>query len=352
MKKITFGIVAYNIEKYIEDCLETVCGQEGDDIEILIVNDCSSDSTGEICRRYKEKDPRIVLIDKDKNEGVSKARNDIIDNAKGQWLYYIDGDDYIDFNLAKAFKEVADEQYDIIYFGNENIAQSQHPERKKYVSGNLTPVPVEHFQYFPERIITSSAFSDLSDIYKGFKPANVWGRFYNMNFIRCADLHFIDQKKGQDVLFSSMLYNRVKTGAVCDFVGYYYRLNDGSICLRYNSDGPEVIEALCLKIKKVIETEYKNSATLNEKYYSQTLPYQFIQLLKCSLLNENNPKSYKEQKADFFECVNSELMKDAIKNYSLTKNEKGFGPKDITILFFTKMKWFYPLYKIKKLIIR
>ena len=91
-KTITFGIAVYNVADYLAGCIESVIAQKGDDIEILIVDDGSTDGSGAICDAYAKTDERIRVFHKE-NGGVSSVRNVIIDQAEGKWISFIDGDD-------------------------------------------------------------------------------------------------------------------------------------------------------------------------------------------------------------------------------------------------------------------
>lgn len=99
---ITVIIPIYNLSKYLRNCLESVINQTYKDLEIICINDGSTDDSFAILEEYKEKDDRIILIDK-KNEGVSAARNEGIEKANGEYLFCIDGDDYIDEDFFEKF---------------------------------------------------------------------------------------------------------------------------------------------------------------------------------------------------------------------------------------------------------
>lgn len=101
--KISVIVPVYNTEKYLRRCLDSIVNQSFKDIEIIVVNDCSSDNSLNIIREYMEQDNRIILINKEKNEGLSAARNSGIKLAKGEYIQHIDSDDWIEQNY---FKEV------------------------------------------------------------------------------------------------------------------------------------------------------------------------------------------------------------------------------------------------------
>ena len=93
MPKISVIIPVYNVEKYLRECLDSVINQTLKDIEIICVNDGSTDSSMAILQEYSSKDARIVIINQE-NMGVGKARNIAIDRATGQFVCFVDSDDY------------------------------------------------------------------------------------------------------------------------------------------------------------------------------------------------------------------------------------------------------------------
>lgn len=124
--KISVIVPVYNTEKYLKKCLESIINQSLKEIEIIIVNDCSTDNSLKIIKKYIEKDKRIILIDKVKNEGVSSARNSGINIAKGKYILFIDSDDWIERNCLKEMYEIAEKsKSDIVisdfYFDYEGV---------------------------------------------------------------------------------------------------------------------------------------------------------------------------------------------------------------------------------------
>lgn len=95
MKKVSIIVPVYNVEKYLEECIESMLNQTYTNIEIILVDDGSTDSSGKICDKYKIIDNRVKVIHK-KNEGVSSARNTALDMIDGEYLCFVDSDDYVD----------------------------------------------------------------------------------------------------------------------------------------------------------------------------------------------------------------------------------------------------------------
>lgn len=99
--KISVIVPVYNTEKYLKKCLESIINQNFQDIEIIIINDCSTDNSLNIIKEYMKQDGRIILVNKKINEGVSIARNLGMKLAKGEYIFYIDSDDWIEQNYFK-----------------------------------------------------------------------------------------------------------------------------------------------------------------------------------------------------------------------------------------------------------
>lgn len=105
-EQISVIIPIYNVEKYLSDCVESVLKQTYTDLEIILVDDGSQDASGQICDDYAKQDSRVQVIHK-KNGGLSSARNAGIDQATGQYFFFLDSDDWIAENaLELLYKEI------------------------------------------------------------------------------------------------------------------------------------------------------------------------------------------------------------------------------------------------------
>ena len=129
-KKIKFSIIipVYNVEKFLERCLKSICELKLEDKEIILINDGSTDNSLEILEKYIKIYPKNIKIISQKNQGVSKARNVGIENSIGEYILFIDSDDFIEPKQTEKILNVAYEQeVDILigsffeYFLEENI---------------------------------------------------------------------------------------------------------------------------------------------------------------------------------------------------------------------------------------
>lgn len=93
--KITVIVPVYNVENYLNKCLDSIISQTYKNIEIVVINDSSTDTSGEICKEFSEMDHRILYIEQE-NAGLSAARNTGLDNMSGNYVTFVDSDDWIE----------------------------------------------------------------------------------------------------------------------------------------------------------------------------------------------------------------------------------------------------------------
>ena len=106
---ITVMVPVYNVEKYLDKCVTSILNQSYKNLDVLLINDGSTDHSGDICDKYVQLDKRVRVIHKF-NEGVSKTRNQGIEYAKGKYLVFVDSDDYLEVDYCKNMYE-AQQQY-------------------------------------------------------------------------------------------------------------------------------------------------------------------------------------------------------------------------------------------------
>ncbi len=116
--KVSVIIPIYNVEKYLRKCLESVVNQTLEDIEIICINDCSPDNSLEIIKEYMEKDSRIKLIDFKENKGVAIARNTAMEMAQGEYIGFVDPDDWIDLDFYEKLYNNAKNENSELTIGN------------------------------------------------------------------------------------------------------------------------------------------------------------------------------------------------------------------------------------------
>ena len=160
--KVSIIIPVYNVEKYISQCLDSAINQSLKDIEIIIVDDCGSDNSMDIAKEYAKNDNRIKIIKNSQNQGPFTSRNNAVLAANGEYLVFLDSDDFLDLRACEiAYNATKDGYYDIIKFNAYN-----------YDNGNATIF---------DKILENDSFESLEEysdyIYrkKGNPRWNIWG---------------------------------------------------------------------------------------------------------------------------------------------------------------------------------
>lgn len=133
MKKISIIVPVYNVERYIERCVESICQQTYTNTEIILVDDGSTDSSGKICDEIAVKDPRIRVIHQ-QNSGLSAARNAGLAVAKGEYIAFVDSDDYIAQEMYSVMIENM-EKYDLDIIGCTSFRDKGEKYRAKMGMG-------------------------------------------------------------------------------------------------------------------------------------------------------------------------------------------------------------------------
>ena len=110
MAKVSIIVPIYNVEKYLEKCLESLVNQTLDDIQIILVNDGTKDNSGEIAKQYQEKHPNKIIYLEKENGGLSDARNYGIPYATGEYVAFLDSDDYVELNLYEEMYNLAQKE--------------------------------------------------------------------------------------------------------------------------------------------------------------------------------------------------------------------------------------------------
>jgi len=183
MTKLSVIMPVYNVGKYLPMCLDSIICQTLDDIEVICVNDGSTDESLSVLQEYKEKDNRIVIIDK-KNEGSGVARNTALAIAQGEYIYFVDGDDWLDNNsvLKMLYEKAVADELDILIFGGLSCYEKEGQIFKSKGGYSLKGL---------DRKYINSVFS-AKDIKKDiFKfPSTAWTKLYRRKFLIDNDIKF------------------------------------------------------------------------------------------------------------------------------------------------------------------
>lgn len=227
MEKTCVSVVVsmYNVEKYISECVESIINQTYGNLEIILVNDGSTDRTLEICRQYAEKDKRITVIDKE-NGGATSCRVAGLERAAGEYVYFSDSDDVLyPETIEKLLNACVDNNAQIAVCGFKKFGLEEQEFRVKSDSA-----VIEKAEAF-ENIVYSYVNSMQGD------PMNIytfyWNRIYKIDCLSVND--FISDRvcTREDTYTNLLVLDRIDRIAVVDEILYKYRTNPNSITVAY-----------------------------------------------------------------------------------------------------------------------
>jgi len=264
MSKVTIIIPVYNVEKYLEKCLNSVIRQTLEDIEIICVNDCSTDNSQQILKEYAQKDERIKIVDK-KNGGLSSARNAGLDAATGEYCYFLDSDDWIELNtLEKLYKIIITESVDTVVHSAINI-----PEDDSCIE------MANDCQKWFDSFRKENGIYDVPIEINRKIPTVAWNKLYRMDIINKYHCRFPEGLVNEDELFIWTYMIHCKNYYYLDEKLYnYLRRSDSIMGTRDNS--PKVLDILGIEeeIYKIVK-KYKNI-----KEYHKYLTKNYINTVK------------------------------------------------------------------------
>ena len=202
---ITIVVPVYNVQKYLNKCVKSIVNQSYENLEIILVNDCSKDKSGQICDKWANKDKRIKVVHKEINQGLSSARNTGISLAKGKYIRFVDSDDW----LPKKSIEIL---YSNLFNNSADFCQGK---AKKIVS------PFK--QRFTNSVSVHICNNDSDRVRFSQNVFCVWLSLYSMEIIRANGIRFCeDVKMYEDSIFNCSYAKYVKKGVIVDSCVYNY----------------------------------------------------------------------------------------------------------------------------------
>lgn len=217
--KVSVILPVYNVEKYLRQCLDSICNQSLQDIEIICVDDGSTDSSATILKEYSAKDSRIQIITQI-NGGAGKARNTGLRVATGKYLSFLDSDDFFEANMLEdAWNEAEKYQADFVVFNSDQY----HMDKQAFdttVHWNLRMRDIPPYMPFTYRELTDNVFKT----FVGW----AWDKLFRRDFVLAHDLWFQEQRTTNDMLFVFSALIMAKRISVIDKVLAHQRRGSGA----------------------------------------------------------------------------------------------------------------------------
>lgn len=272
METISVIVPVYNVEKYIKQSIESILNQTYNKLEIILVDDGSKDSSGNICDEYSKMDNRIKVIHKE-NGGLSSARNVGLDIATGKYIMFLDSDDYFENNSCEVlYNEIEKRDAD-------------------YVIGNY--IHVTHNGVKWDKPVFDDIYDNfktsIKDYKKSFFVMNsvVWNKIFKREFIEKHKLRFVPRALAEDAMFSTYCYVHTDKGYYINKVVYNYRQNEENVSISTNCN-----KNYFMKLNETYKILFNNFETTNNLgfyrfFYARIMPYLLCKIIDTNALNDN-----------------------------------------------------------------
>lgn len=302
--KVSVIVAIYNVDKFLEKCIISIIEQDYEDLEIILVDDNSTDSSGKICDNFAKRDKRIKVLHHKKNTRQSGVRNDGIKVSTGEYIIFVDGDDWLAKDHVSYMMKVI-EKYDLDFGINLDI----------YTTRDLKDVSEKEIvKWTSEKATYELLWPNI--------PIGAWNKIYRRSFIVENNILFDNHLfNGEGLRFITDVSQRVKNIAVGNKRTYYYRLNNSeSATTKYDVEQSlnALISVRGIKRDLVIESEMVTGAV--DRHIWRNYFWNIRQIIAV-----DGKEKYKNEFKEF----KKHLRKDAFK---IIRIENNFRSKIFTFL--------------------
>ena len=319
MPRISIIIPCYNVDKYLEKCLDSLIGQTLQDIEIIPVDDGSPDTSGAICDRYAQMDSRVKPIHK-KNGGVSAARNDGLAAASGDYVFFCDGDDWMPADACQLLWEAAQGTDADVVFGDIWRSWDTHDE---YMRLFAAPFHQADRSFIRELIRTNFYYTYCPSVPTD-DPADgcyggPWNKIVKRKLLLEGNIRFDLRVKGiyDDVLYSAYVLAEAKSVAYIAKPVYNYRQVANSMTHVFKKNILEINQSIFDCWEEFLE-RYDTQNEWRSAYYANVLR-RLDHAVQVYYMTKANPAPKAEKKQDLSALLRTEPYRSAAKGVEKSK---------------------------------
>lgn len=329
MKKVSIIVPIYNGEKYIKQCIDSLINQSLKEIEIILINDGSTDNTKNIIENYSEKDKRIIVINKE-NSGPGSSRNIGINKASGEYIGFVDSDDYVEKTMYKdLYNLVKNQDIDICMCNYKDVYIK---DNKEYVVNHrLNTKKVYKEIDIKKEIVSKFSLNENIGLY------SLCNKIYRRDFLKENKLIIPEEREhGEDWLFNINAFTKAK---LCKFIDTdlynYVHINDNSLMNKYREEQFN----LCLdgrrNMFKLIPEEFINKKELDERFI-----YEFSSYIINTF--NNIPNQYRQKELIYNVLNNKEVIDSCVNNQTMPIHFK----LTTSLIRKSKIKMAYLVYRL------
>lgn len=307
LTKVSIVVPIYNMTAHIDSAVPLLCEQTYSNIEVILVDDCSTDNSYDKCLQYKKRFNNLYVYRLAKNSGAGAARNYGIEHSSGSWIYFPDIDDRVELRLVERMMEIVSKnKCDLVVFGFESRDSDDNLLYRKTYNNTIMEGDTirEHYEnHF-----------DMTDDF-GIQGAP-WNKFFSMSVISKHAIRYPDLRRHQDEVFIMRYMKYSNTVYFTEDVLYYYKFNNAQDKLRkFTSSYFDIAQKLNEYRKEYIINYNSNNSVIEKRVNSANL-YNLLFGLELSVLKYNSFSRFKELVIEYVTVLSKEeLVFDGRKMY-------------------------------------
>ena len=283
-KKVSIIVPVYNVASYLEQCINSLINQTYKNTELIFVNDGSTDNSLKILESYCQQDDRIQVISQ-RNQGLSAARNTGMEAASGDYMVFLDSDDWLEVSAIETAVLFSEQNnLDIVLWSYASEYEGKSICRPLFGGERII---FEDGRRIHRRIIGLTG-KELSAPHKADACVTAWGKLYRRDVV--ADIRFVDTKRigTEDALFNTCAFgNANRVGYLPDVFSHYRKTNETSLTRRYKAD-----LAMCWENMYQLIEEYLDSISADDDFYTALSNRVCLSMIGIGLNELNNPAGF------------------------------------------------------------
>ena len=291
---VSLIVPVYKVEQYLKRCMDSVLNQTYKNIEVILVNDGSPDNCPALCDEYAKIDSRVRVIHKE-NGGLSSARNVALDSVKGDYIFFVDSDDWLALDTLEVLNEYLEEDYDMISFQRTYLTEEKVVEK-----GEKNPKDMDVSQYIDASFLGRYDFFVTTKIFKT--------EVFN-------NIRFLEGRNYEDLEIMHRLFLNMKKVVGLDyFLYYYWKGNEGAITntitMKNIKDHYLSANEIYHASKKYLEDRCKDASNI-VAWYKVEMSQLYIDYLKST-----------DKDVELFAKIKSEIIKEKVNFNRLLKQPR------------------------------
>lgn len=326
---IMFSVImpVYNVENYLRTAINSILSQTYTNFELILVDDCTPDSSGKICDEYAKKDSRVSVIHKPVNEGLGFARNTGMEHAKGEYILFVDSDDWLENGTLTCInKYLTDTPVDILAFGFYQDCLDKNGSLAK-----SSPVSFRQDVYAASAVDIAKTAMDM-DAQRNFSYA--CSKAYSCNFLKSHSLLFDKTKLMEDFVFNIAAFRQAgSVRLVTDIFYHYIRPTHVTLVSTYYP----LFFDLC-KMRYQAQCRLLDDANVQSERHRQAARNSYIKHLFSAAVRATGKKSglsFRERHAKVKEMLNDPLTRQVLRE----SRTNSLGIQALSLLFRCRMAW-------------